>query len=334
MDNELQSIMDSILTYGEELLRIPGISGHEDEVASYFTSKLSGYGSISRDPIGNCVLRIGNQQSNFKILVTAHMDSVGFIAKRINDDLEADLLPVGINQLNTYRNCCLAAIGEKKTVKGTLQIENNSFPKFLVEKDEATLPEAAVDVGDQVVAFKPAEISKNAKILKGCWLDNRMGLSVLINLAKSIPQEFPADICILASVREEIGAKGAGAVLREFHPDFAIVIDATWTQASVLKGHGPVLTVWDPCVVVKPKDRRLITKLAAKLSIPLQKEAVGQGSSDAGPFTQAGIPTFCLMYPVEGLHTPSEEVALKDAAWNLMLVRSLLDVLKSQDKNG
>jgi putative aminopeptidase FrvX len=84
MSNEQQSIMDSILAYGQELLRIPGISGHEDEVANYFTSVLSGNGKIFRDPIGNCILRIGNQQSDFKILVTAHMDSVGFILKGIN----------------------------------------------------------------------------------------------------------------------------------------------------------------------------------------------------------------------------------------------------------
>jgi putative aminopeptidase FrvX len=225
-------------------------------------------------------------------------------------------------------------IGEKKTANGILQIENDEFPKFLIEKGETTFSEAVVDVGDQVVAFKPAEFNKDSNILKGCWLDNRIGLSVLINLAKSIPQDFSAEVYILASVREEIGAKGVGAVLRKLHPDFAIVIDATWTQKTVMPGHGPVLTVWDPCVIVKPSHRRSVVKLAAKNSIPLQKEALRQGASDAGPLTDAGIPTFCLMFPVDGLHTPSEQVALKDAAWNLILVRSLLELLKSQYKNG
>ncbi|MFW9914978.1 MAG: hypothetical protein ACFFGZ_05140 [Candidatus Thorarchaeota archaeon] len=334
MITELQSTLDYVLDYTKDLLTIPGISGHEDEVASYFCSKLGSYGTPFRDSIGNCHLRLGNNQSDFKILVTAHMDSVGFVVKDIKDDQEVDVLPVGIHQLDQYHNIEALAVGERSSVQGLLLAENNKEPKFIINKGELAIPEAAIDVGDQVLAVKPMEMQSTAKTLKGCWLDNRVGLSVLMNLAKEIPPDISAEILIVASVREEIGAKGIESVLRMHDPDVAIVLDATWTQPSVIRGQGPVLTVLDPSVCVKPGDRRFITDLASELSIPLQKEVLSQGASDAGPLNRAGIPTFCIMFPVDGLHSPAEVVSLDDIAWNFLLAKSLLFRLKSHIKRA
>lgn len=332
MKIELQPTLDYILDYAKDLLTIPGISGHEDEVASYFCSKLRNYGTPFRDSIGNCYLRLGNNQSDFKILVTAHMDSVGFVVKNIKNDQEADVLPIGIHQLDQYHNIEALAVGEKSPVQGLLLVENSKEPKFIVNRGEPTIFEAVVDVGDQVLAVKPMEMQPTTKTLKGCWLDNRMGLSILMSLAKEIPLDFSAEILLVASVREEIGARGVESVLRTYDPDVAIVIDATWTQPSVLMGQGPVLTVLDPSVCVTSSDRRFITNLASELSIPLQKEVLSQGASDAGPLNRTGIPTFCIMFPVDELHTPAEVVSLDDLGWNFLLVKSLLFALKPHKK--
>ncbi|MFQ5980924.1 MAG: M20/M25/M40 family metallo-hydrolase [Candidatus Heimdallarchaeota archaeon] len=328
MNHTLKTTIDSILEFAWDLLQIPGISGYEDEVARYFDSKAGSFGAISHDYIGNCFLRTGSCDSNLKILVTAHMDSVGFIVKDIESKYEASLLPVGLYRLDQYDSARARVMGENQTVSGLILLENEKIPKFVVEQGEFTLGEANIEMGDQVVAYNPPT-TKEHLFLNGTWLDNRLGLSVLMNLAKKVPNDFPADVLMLASVREEIGAKGVEAALKRFQPDFAIVIDATWTQSSVNIGQGPVLTIWDPSVIVKPRDRRIITKLASELNIPLQREILGQGSSDAGPLTRAGIPTFCIMFPVEGLHTPIERAALEDVAWNFMLIRSLLETLES-----
>ncbi|MHA2495583.1 MAG: M20/M25/M40 family metallo-hydrolase, partial [Candidatus Hodarchaeales archaeon] len=331
---ELQPTLDYILDFAKDLLTIPGISGHEDEVASYFCSKLGNYGTPFRDSIGNCYVRLGNNQSDFKMLVTAHMDSVGFVVKEIKDDQEVDVLPVGIHRLDQYHNSEALAVGEKSLTKGLILAENEKEPKFIVNRGETTISEAAIDIGDQIIAVNPMEVQPTTKTLKGCWLDNRLGLSVLMSLAKEIDADFPAEILLVASVQEEIGAKGVEAVLRTYDPDVAIVIDATWTQPSVLRGQGPVLTVLDPSVCVRPSNRRFITNLASDSSIPLQKEVLNQGASDAGPLNRAGIPTFCIMIPVDGLHTPAEVVSLDDLGWNFLLVKSLLFALKPHKKKA
>lgn len=332
LKHRLKTTIDSILEFAWDLLQIPGIPGYEDEVASYFDSKLGSFGAISHDYIGNRYLRVGNPDSKLKILVTAHMDSVGFIVKEIKSKYEASLLPIGLQRLDQYDSARARLVGEYQTISGLILLENNNTAIFRAEQGESTLSEATIDNGDQVVAYNPPTM-KESPFLKGTWLDNRLGLSVLMNLAKNIQNDFPGDVLMLASVREEIGARGVEAALKRFRPDFSIVIDATWTQSSVNLGQGPVLTIWDPSVIVKPRDRRIITKLASKLSIPLQKEILGQGSSDAGPLTRAGIPTFCIMFPVEGLHTPTERATLEDVAWNFLLVRSLLETVPfSMDK--
>ena len=331
MNQRLDAKIISILDIAKDLLSIPGISGHEDTVGDYFIKQVGGYGTIIRDTIGNCLLKVDRVHNGPTILVTAHMDTIGFVVREIRDEKNAELLPIGINQLDQYHSTQAIAIGERKATKGLITTKNGSTPKFSTKRKEPTLYEAAVDAGDQVVVYNPMslELNSEAKFISGSWLDNRMGLSVLINLIKEIPSDLQADVLLLSSVREEIGARGVEMILRKYSPDLAIVIDATWPQGPVRMGGGPVLTVWDPCVIVRPKDRRFITELASAKSIPLQKEVVEKGSSDAGPLARAGIPTFCIMYPVMDLHSPEERLSLQDIAWNLIFVESLINALSS-----
>ncbi len=309
-----------ILEHLQDLLKTPGVSGNEEKVADYIFSKMKRYGSVFRDKISNVSLR--NSASDPKILITAHMDSVGYIVKEIHNEKEATLLPVAIAPLSLYDYVPAKIISEKYEINGEIS-RSEEVTKFYSNKGELSFTEADVEVGDQTIVNIPYKLNLDNMMVKGCWLDNRVGLSILLSLIDTFAYDNN-NFHFLASVREEIGGKGIESFLRSNQNfDFAIVIDATWIQPTVKLNEGPVCTIWDPGVVLRLQDRKLLSKVAKQNEIPLQKEVLDSGGSDAGPLTRAGIPTFCIMFPVVRLHSPAEETSLTDIYQTQLLVKNL-----------
>ena len=62
------------------LCQLNGTSGREDRVRAFLLSRLAGKAEITVDPMGNILAFVrGTERAKKTVMLTAHMDEVGFI---------------------------------------------------------------------------------------------------------------------------------------------------------------------------------------------------------------------------------------------------------------
>lgn len=80
-----------------ELCQLDGVAGYENEVRDFIRAKAEAYADrITTDSLGNLiVLKKGEKQTRYPIVVCAHMDEVGFLVRDITEDGMLRLSNVG-----------------------------------------------------------------------------------------------------------------------------------------------------------------------------------------------------------------------------------------------
>ena len=76
-----------MLEYLKELCLLDGTSGREEKIRDYIISKIDGKCEYKVDPMGNILADVkGKNPSKNKVMISAHMDEVGFIVTYICDN--------------------------------------------------------------------------------------------------------------------------------------------------------------------------------------------------------------------------------------------------------
>ncbi|HDM69887.1 MAG TPA: M42 family peptidase, partial [Thermotogales bacterium] len=85
------------MRYLKELSEIPGVSGDEMRVREFIREKIIGkVDELFIDNLGNLIaFKKGKRKNRSKVMVLAHMDEVGFMVTRLNEDGTLSFLPVG-----------------------------------------------------------------------------------------------------------------------------------------------------------------------------------------------------------------------------------------------
>jgi putative aminopeptidase FrvX len=80
------NLMDKLESHLKNLSLLPGLSGHEQKVSDYMKASLDDLGlSVTVDTLGNTFATIeGTDAGAPAVLVTAHMDQLGFVVKTID----------------------------------------------------------------------------------------------------------------------------------------------------------------------------------------------------------------------------------------------------------
>ncbi|MFX0085145.1 MAG: M42 family metallopeptidase [Candidatus Hodarchaeota archaeon] len=303
-------------------LNIPGQSGFEGPIRNYIEKKLNVFGQISRDRLGSVICEIkGDSSQGIKIFISAHMDTCGFLVHSIESNgkikcinfgyrnVEAcHLQPVAISTKDGYISGLLNAVKEGDKLSFTIDIGIRSMVQ-------------TTDMG--ILAGDPIHFI-NAPVLLGVpsnriicspRLDNRFGIFELLLLAETFQKAPPMnDIYLVATVEEEVGARGAKTAASMVKPDLALILDATYDEHPVSMGKGPVITLSDRSVLLSSDIRNYLLKLAKNENIPIQTECWNIGGSDAGTVRVVGdgIPTVPLLTATKNAHTPSEIGCIKD----------------------
>ena len=85
---DLPSSTERIAAWTEQLCLIPGLSGYEDPVREYISDQFPDAG-IQRhvDAPGNLILTVpGADPAAPKVMIFAHIDQMGLIVRRVDDD--------------------------------------------------------------------------------------------------------------------------------------------------------------------------------------------------------------------------------------------------------
>ena len=164
-------------------------------------------------------------------------------------------------------------------------------------------------------------------------LDDKIGLAVLVGVAQNL-SEIKADVYLVASVQEELGARGAQMVSKYVKPDVGIAIDVTHAtdyptmnpvkDGEISLGKGAVVPLGPN--MHKDMSKQLVS-IAQEYGIPIQIEAIAKPTGTDAREIQVsgcGTKTGLISIPCRYMHTPNEIVSLRDAEYAIRLLTEYL----------
>ncbi len=338
MDNQLIANLKT-------LSNVIATSGDETPIRRTLRPLLEGHVDTLRvDAMGNLItLKHGTGEDNFRVLVTAHMDEVGFMVTGHTDAGTLRISPIGGVDPRLLPGLEVR-VGED-ALPGVIGIE----PIHLSEGDSVTpTKKLHVDIGAQSKddAEKRApvgtrltfatEAAELGRLIAGKAFDDRAGCTALLALLQG--ERLPFDLYGVFTVQEEVGLRGARVAGYTVNPHAAIALEGTIADdlpkeadASPTSelGKGPVITVMDRSFVAHPRLLRLVLQTADELDIPYQIKQPGIGGTDSGTihFARGGVPSVTVAIPCRYIHGPVALLDPKDLEQTVTLVRAVLERL-------
>lgn len=349
----MTSLAEGIVRYSDLL----GPSGEEDRVAAAFVRDLRAFGlEAAVDAFANVTVPLApHDPTRRTVMVSAHLDEVGFVVRRIDRDGYLRVHRVGGTHDRVVAGQRLTFLGEDGPVPGVVGVK----AKHLSAPDELArsvgVDDAYVDVfaasADEARAMGLSVgtlgvFDASARVVgdrvSGKALDDRVGIAVLIALAERLhAAETPWNVVLLATAQEEFSVRGGVSAARRIDPDLALCVDvaiATDTPDSgehgdVALGAGPVLTRFTRAslngIIPNPSLRRFASGVAEGAGIDLQQGVLQGGLTDAS-FMQhvgRGIPSLDVSFPCRYTHTPVETVSLRDVGRLTDWIEAMLGAL-------
>ena len=330
-----------------ESLQMASPSGSEEQVTSLFTKVISPFvDEVYTDANGNCIAH--KKGSGPKVMLMAHADEIGLMISYIDDrgflyfkeigGIDTNLLPGQRVTIMGQQGLVTGVIGKKPIhlqdkSEAAKQLEPEDLWIDIAAKDKADA-QSRVQIGD-VATLQGNPVQLNDTHLLSRSLDDKIGLAVLMGLAQNLQSpQTDKDIYYVASVQEELGARGAKMITEAIHPDVGIAIDVTHAtdyptmspakDGDISLGKGAVIPMGPN--ISKGINQQLIG-LAKTYGIPYQIEAIARPTgTDAREIQVAGtgILTGLISIPCRYMHTPSEVVSLADADSAITLLLAYL----------
>lgn len=343
------------------LMLIPGLSGHEERVASWLRDRLNGLGVAHRtDRLGNLIASLPGDAAKPAVMVFTHMDQLGFFVRKI----EADGL-IRVERMGGVSERAMAAqevtlCGAKGDVAGIImnKAHHATTPdekyKVLATPDiridtghgsKAAVEAAGIRIGTPVVyAGRVIELADDR--IAGTSVDDRAGCAALLELARQRAgrpdHRLGPTVHLVWSVQEEFNLRGAVVAAQNLHPDIAIQIDlmlATDTpdmadRGEMVMGGGPGISLYSfhgrgtlNGVIPHPALVSLMEDTAQALTLPLQRSAQVGVLTDLS-YVQLlgdGVASIDVGFPMRHSHSSVECCDLGDLVGLVRLLDAALD---------
>lgn len=278
---------------------------------------------ISTDTMGNLIVR--KLGSGPRVMLCAHMDSIGFIVTHVEEN---GFLRVGRLGGISPKEAAYTPVRFAGGVRGVIVPEEKAdFGKLKLDecyvdigaKDRETALKA-VAVGDTMIYDSPC-FTNQGKVVSP-YLDNRISCAILLKVLEEM-ELCPNDLYVVFTVQEEVGLRGAKPAAWAVDPDYAVVVDVTDVDdtpgsekcGTVRLGKGPAIKIMDSSVICHPDMIQKLESQAKTLDMPTQRDIMRAGGTDAGVMhtTRIGVRTGGVSVPCRYIHTPVEMADLQDA---------------------
>jgi endoglucanase len=357
------SMSQNPLSLLASLTEAHGAPGHEDAVRAIFRAQVSALGAVTCDRLGSimCEVRGG---SGPRVMVTAHMDEVGFMVHSITERGFLQVVPLGGWWTHTLPAQRLRI--RTRSGRDVLGVVAATPPHHLPDSDRNRLlpiehlfidigaterrhaeEGLGVRVGDPVVPDTVFTRMSNDKLLCAKAFDNRVGVGVVIETLHQIAAGGVNTNQLLgvATVQEEIGCRGALTAAALARPDVALVIEGTPADDTpgipnsarqAVLGGGPQIRVMDPTSLMNPRLVTLVRDLATEKGIPHQCAVRRNGGTDARSFHTSGIGVACVVIgvPARYIHSHNSIIHTDDYFATITLVTELVRRLDAEAVAG
>ncbi len=328
-----------------ELLRESSLSGQEHGIQKKWLDEVKGHtDQVEVDNIGNAYA-ILNPENNFKVMIAAHCDEIGFMVRKIDKKGFVYLEKVGgINPLLSLGMNVI--IGENiHGVVGVRSEHSGGEKKDLEAKDifidcgfkdkEDALK--FISIGDSIL-YDLNPLKLHNSLISSKALDNKTGLFIISEVLKELSKEkLSIGVIGASTVNEETNMGGAYFAGSRYNPNMAIALDVTFSgdyprseDLEIELGKGPVLAKGAP---INRRINKHFEKIAEENNVSLQYELTPRNTgtdADVIRRTGRGVPVALVSLPLRYMHSPREVCSLEDIESEIKL---LVESIKCIDEN-
>jgi endoglucanase len=328
-------------------------------VAALVREELEASGiAVSEDVMGNLTVHVAGAENAPRVMLSAHMDEVGFMITEIGEDGFLRFSTVGGISPTVLVGRPVLIGNSNKQIKGTIAAKGIHFQTAEERKKVPTSPDMYVDIG--VTSREEAEalvelgafgtfdtpfslFGKEGAYLSGKALDDRAGCALLIELLRRVAKgNLPLDLYVCFTVREEIGLSGATVAASRIAPDVSVVLEATAisdlpgvpeNRRVADMGAGGVLSLLDKSTIYDRTLVNLALEVGKAQDIPVQVKRFVSGGNDAGNIQRTGTGVRCLALslPTRYLHAPVTVAAYCDYLSMKKLLLAFLQALAEKE---
>lgn len=331
----------------KEFMLLPGLSGYEKEVAYKLREEFGKYSNeVVIDKVGNTIAQFeGSDDKAPTVMIYAHIDQLGFIVRRIDQDgyiqverlggIPEKVLP-GLNVLvsTTDGKYIPGVIGNKShhVTPPEEKYKVDTISSIYIDIGASSSEEVhsmGIEIGCPVI-YKPHFQQLAGTKVSGTAIDNRGGVAALVCIANLLKnQQAKSTVYLVGTVWEEFNLRGASIAARACKPDIAIALDVVLTgdtpelknRFEVFLGKGPAMQMYNfhgrgtlNGTIPHKGLSDLAVTVAKENNIPLQRFA-SVGILTDSSYVQLegnGVAALELGFPTRYTHTPTEVCDVKD----------------------
>ncbi len=307
-----------------------GVSGFENEIRDIIIehnkNKCTSY---EIDNMGNVIFyKKGINSYHNKIMLTAHMDEVGFIISGITEEGALKFKTVGGIDTRIIQNTKVI-IGENR-INGVIGAKPAHMSKEYqpVKVNELVIDigckskleaESIINIGDYAM-FNSIYTEFGDGLVKAKALDDRVGCYILSRL---MDNQYPNDVYFVFTVQEEVGCRGASIVAERIKPDYTLVVEGTtcsdvphctqYNYSTVLRD-GVALSMLDNGSYSDRELTKFLYDTAVNNNVPVQYKRVTSGGNDANVLQVSGngYKVAALSVPCRYIHSPVSVASFND----------------------
>lgn len=319
----------------KKISECPGAPGFEQPIRTLIMDELRDLADhMWVDSMGSVVMRL-NGQAEESVMVTAHMDEIGFIVTHIDDQGFIRFHPLGGFDPKTLTSQRVIIHG-KEDVIGIMGTKPIHIMNPEDRKKAPRIEDYFIDTGYPVGKVRELISTGNpitrerslirmGQCVNGKSLDNRISVYILIEaLRKLAGTELPFPVDAVFTVQEEVGLRGAINAAGHINPRFGLNLDVTIAydvpgaqphEMVTQLGKGTAIKIMDGSAISDYRMVRYLQNLANEHKISWQHEILPAGGTDTAgiqKFGKNGSIAGALSIPLRNMHQVIETVHEED----------------------
>lgn len=319
----------------EDLIGAFGVSGHEHEIRSVIVEQLNSLKIEHRiDNMGNVVATLGNSNvdEEKKVMISSHMDTMGFIVLYIEESGFVRIGKVG-------------DFDESDFVNNMVEFENGNSGRICGAKNAPKIDDMYIDLGVESreealelvregdVCMITSNVIEEEKNIIAPALDNRVGCYMTLKAMERLLEnkeeleKLEKEVYFVFSTQNTLGGRGARAAAYEISPMYALVIDgekagdALGDSGKFALGKGTGIKFMDRTLLMHHEVKEGLEEVYEKLD-KKPHYIFGENEGDGKTIHKegVGVKTGTLVYPVRYKNTNMEMVNYKDIEEGIQVI--------------
>jgi putative aminopeptidase FrvX len=341
----------------KQITETPGAPGFEEPIRNLVIEQVQDLVDKYRiDPLGN-VIAFRKGSDDRSLMVSAHMDEIGFMVSFIEDEGFIRFHTLGGFDPKTLTSQRVTVHG-KKDILGVM----GSKPiHMMTEEDRSKAPEIKdyyvdtgmskedleqwVEVGNPIT--RAQQFAEMGDCVNAKSLDNRLSVFILIETLRKIKaQKLPHDLYAVFSVQEEVGLRGAMTAAHQINPAYGLALDVTIAydvpgakphEEVTQLGRGTAIKIMDSSTICDVRMVRYLKRIANEHKIPWQAEVLPRGGTDTAGLQRSGKDgsiAGAISIPLRHLHQVIEMAHKSDIQNSISLLEAAILNLSKFEKTN